>query len=280
LFTGRRVDILDNGSLKIQYNRNRYYDYYTGRWLTHDPLGINPAGGMANPFAIIDQYRGGLNLYQYTGGNPVMETDALGFLECPDCNCKSGLLTEGPTSGIGAGFWGDLGSISASLHFFSGGGSPKIFTHESKFSKWVAASRGVRHGIRLGFRSLEEKAKKLVVTKPSLSCTPATITGFAGGYWYDEEDEWKGFATLGSGTGNDPYSNFTFRAKCCLKRACCIRGNLDVNIECKVRFKLKDKYSYDAYLGAVPIIGWGTPFWTTVYFYKDFGPKDITIGCK
>jgi len=40
LFTGRRVDILDSGSLKIQYNRNRYYDYYTGRWLTHDPLGF------------------------------------------------------------------------------------------------------------------------------------------------------------------------------------------------------------------------------------------------
>jgi len=30
-FTGRRLDILDNSSLKIQYSRNRYYDYYTGR---------------------------------------------------------------------------------------------------------------------------------------------------------------------------------------------------------------------------------------------------------
>ena len=37
LFTGRRVDILNGGSLKLQYNRNRYYDQYTGRWLTHDP---------------------------------------------------------------------------------------------------------------------------------------------------------------------------------------------------------------------------------------------------
>jgi len=27
LFTASRVDILDSGSLKIQYNRNRYYDY-------------------------------------------------------------------------------------------------------------------------------------------------------------------------------------------------------------------------------------------------------------
>jgi hypothetical protein len=54
LFTGRRVDILDNGSLKIQYNRNRYYDYYTGRWLTHDPLGINPAG-VCNDFCILQR---------------------------------------------------------------------------------------------------------------------------------------------------------------------------------------------------------------------------------
>jgi RHS repeat-associated protein len=38
LFTGRRLDILDNGSLKLQYNRNRYYDRYTGRWLTNDPF--------------------------------------------------------------------------------------------------------------------------------------------------------------------------------------------------------------------------------------------------
>jgi hypothetical protein len=38
LFTGRRVDILDNGSLTIQYNRNPYCDYYTGRWTTHNPL--------------------------------------------------------------------------------------------------------------------------------------------------------------------------------------------------------------------------------------------------
>jgi len=39
-FTGRPVVILHNGSLKIQYNRNRCYDYYTGRWLTHGPVRI------------------------------------------------------------------------------------------------------------------------------------------------------------------------------------------------------------------------------------------------
>jgi RHS repeat-associated protein len=63
LFTGRRVDILDNGSLKIQYNRNRYYDYYTGRWLTHDPLG----------------YVDGMNLYEYGRSNPPNRLDPSGL---------------------------------------------------------------------------------------------------------------------------------------------------------------------------------------------------------
>ena len=45
LFTGRRVDILDSGSLKIQHNRNRYYDY----WPTESVInvlgkGYNSAG--------------------------------------------------------------------------------------------------------------------------------------------------------------------------------------------------------------------------------------------
>ncbi len=39
LFTGRRVDFLDSNDLVLQYSRNRYYDYYSGRWLTQDPLG-------------------------------------------------------------------------------------------------------------------------------------------------------------------------------------------------------------------------------------------------
>jgi RHS repeat-associated protein len=74
LFTGRRVDILDEGSLKIQYNRNRYYDYYTGRWTTHDPLG----------------YLDGMNSYLYGKSNPVQ------FLD-PDGRLVTSPIIAGPT---------------------------------------------------------------------------------------------------------------------------------------------------------------------------------------
>ncbi|MBL7107587.1 MAG: hypothetical protein ISS77_08295 [Phycisphaerae bacterium] len=39
MFTGRRLDTLDNSGLKLQYNRNRYYNSEMGRWLTRDPIG-------------------------------------------------------------------------------------------------------------------------------------------------------------------------------------------------------------------------------------------------
>ncbi len=61
-FTGRELDFLDGGNLKIQYNRDRYYDYYTGRWLTHDPLG----------------YVDGMNLYEYARSNPLRILDPFG----------------------------------------------------------------------------------------------------------------------------------------------------------------------------------------------------------
>jgi len=79
LFTGRRVDILDSGSLKIQYNRNRYYDYYTGRWLTHDPLGITPNPQKPNRFVVPDQYQDGLGLYSYANNNPIVYFDQWGL---------------------------------------------------------------------------------------------------------------------------------------------------------------------------------------------------------
>ncbi len=79
LFTGRRVDILDDSSLKIQYSRFRYYDYYTGRWLEHDPFGIITDSSWPNNFSITGQYIDGLNLYEYVQSKPVGKTDPFGL---------------------------------------------------------------------------------------------------------------------------------------------------------------------------------------------------------
>ncbi|MHC4867876.1 MAG: RHS repeat domain-containing protein, partial [Planctomycetota bacterium] len=81
-FTGRRADFLDGGKLTLQINRHRYYDYYTGRWLTHDPLGITPAAGPLNPFAIHKQYTDALNLYEYALDSPARYIDPLGLVKC------------------------------------------------------------------------------------------------------------------------------------------------------------------------------------------------------
>ena len=64
MFTGRRLDTLDNSGLKLQYNRNRYYDSKTARWLTKDPLG----------------YPDGMNPYEYVQSNPCLYIDPYGTL--------------------------------------------------------------------------------------------------------------------------------------------------------------------------------------------------------
>lgn len=63
LFTGREVDLLNGGTWKIQYNRNRYYDYYTGRFLTQDPL----------------DYADSQNLYEYVISQPISKADSYGL---------------------------------------------------------------------------------------------------------------------------------------------------------------------------------------------------------
>ncbi|MBI9019211.1 MAG: hypothetical protein JEZ07_18320 [Phycisphaerae bacterium] len=76
-FTGRRVDVIDGGNKLLQYSRNRYLDYETGRWLSHDPLGMVPDGHGIR-FDITIQYTDGLNVYNYAQNTPVLYTDPHG----------------------------------------------------------------------------------------------------------------------------------------------------------------------------------------------------------
>jgi len=94
-FTARRVDT-SAGQVLLQYNRHRYYDYYTGRWTTPDPLGIQQALSLIS-FEYQDgprffgytypagQYHDGLNIYSYGGEAPTLNSDPKGLKEKKEC---------------------------------------------------------------------------------------------------------------------------------------------------------------------------------------------------
>ena len=68
LFTGQRLDYLDNGGLKLMYYKARYYDTATGRFINRDP---------------IEYLAGTANLYEYVDGNPVNNLDPQGLQTAP-----------------------------------------------------------------------------------------------------------------------------------------------------------------------------------------------------
>jgi RHS repeat-associated protein len=84
-FTGRRLDTLDSGNLRLMYYRNRYYSPEMGRFLQKDPKGIVPYGNLGNVYlTFIKQYDDGLNTYKYVTGNVVNFIDPYG-LKCGEC---------------------------------------------------------------------------------------------------------------------------------------------------------------------------------------------------
>jgi len=78
-FTGRRLDVLDNGNKDIYYYRERYYGPYVARFYQQDPRGINPAGRPINRFGALEQYGDGMSLYEYIRSDPVKQNDPLGL---------------------------------------------------------------------------------------------------------------------------------------------------------------------------------------------------------
>ncbi|MBI9018921.1 MAG: hypothetical protein JEZ07_16845 [Phycisphaerae bacterium] len=62
-FTGQRLETLDDGDLEVMYYKYRYYDVYTGRFLSNDPAG----------------YVDSLSLYEYVRSMPTRLMDVLGL---------------------------------------------------------------------------------------------------------------------------------------------------------------------------------------------------------
>ncbi|ATG92605.1 RHS repeat-associated core domain-containing protein [Methylomonas koyamae] len=85
-----QVGILAEGN-NLYYMRARYYDANLGRFISEDPIGHN----------------GGLNLYAYVGGNPIMAVDPDGL--CPWCIA----------AGVGAVV---SGGIDLGVQLYSNGG--------------------------------------------------------------------------------------------------------------------------------------------------------------
>ena len=139
LFTGRRVDILDSGSLKIQYNRNRYYDYYTGRWLTHDPLGITPNPQWPNRFDLVEQYEDGLSLYEYSRSEPLTNTDPWGLL-VSEKDVKEAMYNFARKHLIRKKHWRDL----LKAWYYEKGNNPVIHEAGQPTVKDIKANAGFR----------------------------------------------------------------------------------------------------------------------------------------
>jgi RHS repeat-associated protein len=67
----------------LHYNLNRYYDPFTGRYITQDPLGI----------------LGGLNSYQYANGDPINWIDPLGLIKVEN-NGFEGVAGKGASGSL------------------------------------------------------------------------------------------------------------------------------------------------------------------------------------
>jgi RHS repeat-associated protein len=109
LFTGRELDTLDNGSLKVMYYRARYYDPFYARFLQRDtgrdeltpsaatrsrkweaikPADRDPVSPNQIGTGVAGQYADGLNLYQYVRSRPTIFRDSTGLEVNPATDCN------------------------------------------------------------------------------------------------------------------------------------------------------------------------------------------------
>ncbi|MHC4882756.1 MAG: RHS repeat domain-containing protein, partial [Planctomycetota bacterium] len=283
-FTGRRLDMLDGGDLKLMYYRARTYDPQTGRFMQRDPLGIDPASGNRNPFNPTIQYNDDTNIYKYSLSSPVNYSDAWGTMankipksEIDDC-CEP--MEEWDTPGDG-NFWS---FPQARLHFHIGSGKTKEFPAGSNFSNFVKNNIeglvSTKHDwINEGLDTvMEYYAKRIRPTECRRFGLGGKFDNYA--YYSGAAKWWKAYmaGTIGSGNGNEQdYSNLLYNTDCCFKKECCISGGVaKVKVKCKVQITLRDLYGYHYNPNHAK---WGTNFWTVVHWFQDY-QQEFTVPCN
>ena len=112
-FTGRELDTLDGGYLKMMHYRYRSYDSFVGRFGQQDPLGVNPYGSTWDDNVLI-QYFDGINTFRYVSDNPLSNFDPSG-LRRRDPRSSSGISLNAILKAIG------IGGISPTLSVTSQG---------------------------------------------------------------------------------------------------------------------------------------------------------------
>ena len=75
-----RIVVVMAGCLFLSSFSFGMYNPEVGRFMQHDPHGINPAGGEINAFSFENQSADGVNIYRYAGSDPVSQSDAHGLL--------------------------------------------------------------------------------------------------------------------------------------------------------------------------------------------------------
>ena len=78
-FLRKRLDLPDKGGLELMSWPYRNYSTYLGRWLQAEKLGMIPNDGPRNPPDVREQYKDGMNLYEYVRNNPVTFLDPHGL---------------------------------------------------------------------------------------------------------------------------------------------------------------------------------------------------------
>jgi RHS repeat-associated protein len=125
LWTGREADV-ETG---LQYNRARYYDTQTGRWISQDPLGFRA---------------GDVNLSRYVANHPTEGTDATGLDSGPEGPpFFPPQFSRTPSFGfvLNSGLFGNLGDP-----FFVSSGRFRSWANGAISTVKITARSGATHG--------------------------------------------------------------------------------------------------------------------------------------